>query len=148
MCIRDSPNGNVWLIRNHEINGPTPAFGPGTPYDTNTGGGTTTTEVTTDGHVVQSFTSLNGTQNNCAGGRMPWGAWITCEETVNGPDVGPDFTGAPNATLTQRHGFIYEVPAGGQSNRQPIMSAGRFAHEALAVDPATCLLYTSPSPRD
>ena len=24
---------------------------------------------------------------------MPWGAWVTCEETVNGPDVGADFTG-------------------------------------------------------
>ena len=31
---------------------------------------------------------------NCSGGQMPWGAWVTCEETVNGPDVGPDFTGA------------------------------------------------------
>ena len=135
------PNGNVWLIRNHEINGPTPAFGPGTPYDTNTGGGTTTTEVTTDGHVVQSFTSLNGTQNNCAGGRMPWGAWITCEETVNGPDVGADFTGVSNVTLQQRHGFIFEVPAGGQSNRQPITSAGRFAHEAAAYSPHEGMVY-------
>ncbi len=26
---------------------------------------------------------------------MPWGAWITCEETVNGPDVGDDFTRTP-----------------------------------------------------
>ena len=32
---------------------------------------------------------------------MPWGAWVTCEETVNGPDVGPDFTGASNVPLHQ-----------------------------------------------
>ena len=51
---------------------------------------------------------------------MPWGSWVRCEETVNGPDVGPDFTGAPNVTLTQRHGFLFEVPAGGQSDREPI----------------------------
>ena len=25
--------GNVWLVRNHEVNGPLAAFGPGTPYD-------------------------------------------------------------------------------------------------------------------
>ena len=87
------------------------------------------------------FTSLNGTQMNCSGGRMPWGSWITCEETVNGPDVGPDFTGASNITLTQPHGFIFEVPAGGQSNRQPITAAGRFAHEAVAFDPRDGVLY-------
>ena len=33
-----------------------------------------------------------GTQMNCSGGRMPWGSWVTCEETVNGYDVGDDFT--------------------------------------------------------
>ena len=38
---------------------------------------------------------LAGTQMNCSGGRMPWGAWITCEETVNGPDVADDFTRTP-----------------------------------------------------
>ena len=135
------PNGNVLLVRNHEVNGPTPAFGPGTPYDRMTGGGTTTTEVTLDGEVMSSFTSLNGTQMNCAGGVMPWGSWITCEETVNGPDVGPDFTNAPNVALTQRHGFIFEVPADGQSDREPITMAGRFAHEAAAFDPRHGHLY-------
>ena len=88
-----------------------------------------------------AYTSLNGTQMNCSGGVMPWGSWITCEETVNGPDVGPDFTGVSNVPLTKPHGFIFEVPAGGQSNRQPITTAGRFAHEAVAFDPRDGILY-------
>ena len=40
----------------------------------------------------EAWTGINGTQMNCSGGPMPWGAWVTCEETVNGPDVGADFT--------------------------------------------------------
>jgi len=64
-----------------------------------------------------------------------------CEETVNGPDVGADFTGVSNVPLQQRHGFLFEVPAGGQSNRQPITSAGRFAHEAAAWNPKERALY-------
>ena len=128
MAAFRGPNGNVVLVRNHEVNGPGPAFGPGTPYDAMARGGTTTVEVTPHGEVVRAFTSLNGTQMNCSGGPMPWGSWITCEETVNGPDVGPDFTGVSNVPLQQRHGFIFEVPSRGQSDRQPITKAGRFAH--------------------
>jgi len=83
---------------------------------------------------------------NCSGGRMPWGSWITCEETVNGPDVGADFTGASNVPLEQTHGWLFEVPAStdseaGQSSRQPIKSAGRFPHEAVAYDPRGNHLY-------
>ena len=51
-------------------------------------GGTTTVEVTREGEVLRVVTSINGTQMNCSGGTMPWGSWVTCEETVNGPDVG------------------------------------------------------------
>lgn len=140
------PNDTVILVRNHEINNPQAAFGPGDPYDEMGGAGTTTTQVTSKGEVIRSFTSLNGTMMNCSGGEMPWGSWITCEETVNGPDVGPDFTGASNVPLQKRHGYIFEVPASkypgqGQSNRRPINSAGRFAHEAVSFDPVRGHLY-------
>ena len=131
----------VVLVRNHEVNNPVGAFGPGEPYDAAAGGGTTTIRVTKQGEVLGAYTSLNGTMMNCSGGIMPWGSWITCEETVNGPDVGPDFTGASNTTLEKPHGYVFEVPMDGQSNRQPITRAGRFAHEAVAFDPVGGALY-------
>ncbi|MEU4607770.1 alkaline phosphatase PhoX [Kribbella sp. NPDC023972] len=134
-------NGNVILVRNHELNNPGAPFGPGTPYDAMAQGGTTTIEVTRFGHVVHAFTSLNGTMMNCSGGIMPWGSWVTCEETVNGPDVGPDFTGVSNVPLTKPHGYVFEVPVRGQSDRQPITHAGRFAHEAVSFDPRDGILY-------
>jgi secreted PhoX family phosphatase len=141
MAAFPAPDGNVWLLRNHEINNPGAAIGPGTPYDAMARGVTTTVLVTPRGEVLDSFTALNGTQMNCAGAVTPWGTWIVCEETVNGPDVGPDFTGVSNVPLRQRHGFIFEVPPGGQSNRRPITAAGRFAHEAAAWDAREGVLY-------
>ena len=140
------PQGSVLLVRNHEVNSPGPAFGPGTPYDAMARGGTTTVQVTLTGDVIRAFTSLNGTMMNCSGGPMPWGAWVTCEETVNGPDVGPDFTGTSNVPLTKPHGYVFEVPVShlpgrGQSTRDPIRNAGRFAHEAVSFDPEGGHLY-------
>ena len=143
MAAFPGPDGNVLLVRNHEINGTGGAFGdPAMAYDPAAPGGTTTVEVTRFGEVVRSHVSLNGTQMNCSGGPMPWRSWITCEETVNGPDVGPDFTGAPNVALTQRHGFVYEVPSHGRTEAgEPITAAGRFAHESVAFDPRAGVLY-------
>jgi secreted PhoX family phosphatase len=142
----DGPGKSVILVRNHEVNGPGTPFGPGAPYDSQAQGGTTTIQVTGTGEVIRAFTSLNGTMMNCSGGRMPWGAWVTCEETVNGPDVGPDFTGTSNVPLTKPHGYVFEVPVShqpgaGQSSRQPISQAGRFAHEAVSFDPRGGHLY-------
>jgi secreted PhoX family phosphatase len=154
MAAFPGPDGSVWLVRNHEHNGSAlngALGGDGAPYDSSALGGTTTSLVTPFGEVVEAFTSLNGTQMNCAGGGMPWGSWITCEETINGPDVSDDFTRnipnpsppetyIQNARLTKPHGFIFEVPAGGQSNRVPIMHAGRFAHGPRPTAPTrgTC----------
>jgi uncharacterized protein len=135
------PGGSVLLVRNHEVNNPQPAFGPTKPYDKRGGAGTTTIQVTRYGEVQDAYTSLSGTMMNCSGGQMPWGAWVTCEETVNGPDVGPDFTGASNVPLQKRHGYVFEVPAGGLADARPLRKAGRFAHEAVSYDPAEGVLY-------
>jgi uncharacterized protein len=147
----DGPRKDTILVRNHELNNPDPdgsdpyeAFGPDSlpPYDAAARGGTTTIEVDMHGRVDRAYTSLHGTMMNCSGGIMPWGAWVTCEETINGPDVGPDFTGAPNEPLQKRHGYVFEVPAGGTvTDPQPIRSAGRFAHEAVSFDPEGGHLY-------
>ena len=105
-----APGGNTILVRNHEVKVTGQAFGPGhVTYDPVACGGATTIEVTRYGEVVRSHTSLSGTHTNCCGGRMPWGTWISCEETVHGPDV----AGLGNYLLRERHGFIFEVPAQG-----------------------------------
>lgn len=133
--------GPVTIVRNHEVNGPVGAIGGPAPlYDPLTGGGTVTVVVDGQGNVLDDHVSLQGTQMNCAGGPTPWGSWLTCEETVNGDDVGPDFTGAPNVGLA-KHGYVFEVPADGTSDATPIRSAGRFAHEAAAVSPDTKAVY-------
>ena len=148
------------LIRNHEENGAGVAQswgGPDVPvYDTATRGGTSTVRVTGEGVVQESYGSLCGTQMNCSGGEMPWGSWVTCEETVNGYDVGDDFTRTPpggtdpgpftyvtNVNLQKRHGYLFEVPVHGEASAEPITQAGRFAHESVAWDPHTEALYLS-----
>ncbi|MGH2735469.1 MAG: alkaline phosphatase PhoX, partial [Actinomycetota bacterium] len=139
-------DGRYRLVRNHEINGPGPVLGVRTKaYDKMAQGGTMTLEVNPTADQVSSWVSAGGTQMNCAGGGTPWGSWITCEETVNGPDVGPDFTGADNSLLQRQHGYLFEVPVawGPGEYRKPkaITSAGRFAHEAVDVDPDTGIVY-------
>ena len=139
----EAGDGNVTLVRNHEVNNPGDAFGPigDHTYDPKAQGGCTVIDVTGKGEVLGAYTGLNGTMMNCSGGQMPWGAWITCEETVNGPDVGPDFTGTSNIPLTKPHGYVFEVPTTGRASGEPITSAGRFAHEAVALDPEDGYLY-------
>jgi len=137
--------GRTRVVRNHEILFQNPAFGPtAEAYDSRSGGGTTTLEVTKDRTLAGSWVSLNGTNANCAGGHTPWGSWITCEETTNGPDANRTFLGT-TIDLEEKHGYLFEVPAsrgpGELAQGEPIRSAGRFAHEAIAVDPASGTIY-------
>lgn len=140
-AFRGSRANSYILVRNHEINGRGGAFGDvASAYDPLGPGGTISVEVDRHGRVLRDWVSLNGTQMNCAGGAMPWRSWVSCEETVNGGDVGADFTGSPNTDLA-KHGYLFEVPADGVSSGEPIRSAGRFAHEAAVADPATGFIY-------
>ena len=145
MAAFEGRRHRVTLVRNHEVNGAGPAFGPvgDHTYDPMAQGGCTVVDTSLTGEVRAAWTGINGTMMNCSGGPMPWGTWVTCEETVNGPDVGPDFTGAPNTALTKPHGFIFEVPTRGRAEGEPVTRAGRFAHESVAFDPHGGSLYLS-----
>lgn len=46
-----------------------------------------------------------GMLNNCAGGRTPWGTWLTCEENVNGYFSGRLPEGHPEAASYRRMGI-------------------------------------------
>ncbi|MEF9882231.1 alkaline phosphatase PhoX [Streptomyces sp. P9-A4] len=130
----DGPRGTTYLVNNHELKGtrdkwehPVPLT-EGLVYDPAAAGGCTVVEVHRDGTVAE-WVGLAGTSTNCAGGRTSWGTWLTGEETE-------DLAGKNG--MTKDHGYIFEVdPRDRRANRapKPVKAFGRYAHEAVVIDP-------------
>jgi uncharacterized protein len=143
--------GLVRLVRNSEDrNGAgagTVGGDPAAKYDADGGGGTTTLAYDEYSRsLVEDFVSLNGTTVNCAGGiGYRARSWLTGEETLRGPDAT-----AAGERFSERHGYLFEVPVGrgpGELERgEPLRAAGRFSHEAAAVDQRTGVVYETEDP--
>ena len=140
-------NNELRLVRNHEVNTPLGSRGAAigaNAYDPFAGGGTTTLVIDpVTREIVLDFVSLSGTTVNCAGGPTPWNSWISCEEIVIGPARSKNDLGQDQGEFEQHHGYCFEVPADANTpvNPIPLKAMGRFHHEAIAVDPATDVVY-------
>jgi secreted PhoX family phosphatase len=133
MAAFAAADGRVRLVRNHELDGDVGPFGTAATYDAGASGGTTTIEFDPVSRSARAWASLCGTVRNCAGGPTPWGSWLTCEETLSEP--------RPANRFARPHGYVFEVPADGTASAEPLKGLGRFVHEAVAVDPATGIVY-------
>jgi secreted PhoX family phosphatase len=137
------------IIRNHEIAGgrvpkENAAISKANHYDETAGGGTTTLIINPKTReIVRDFVSLSGTLINCAGGRTPWGSWISCEETTLGQTVITNAKGVKEGGFKKPHGYCFEVSASANNNLSPVplKAMGRFVHEAIAIDKKSGTVY-------
>ena len=146
-AVFKAPKNRLRLIQNHELPAGAALGVPhieGTVYDPTAlqGGGCTVIETDDQGRNHGEWVGISGTLTNCAGGPTPWGTWLTCEETET--KAGAAWSGSGlNGTYSKDHGYVFEVFADGRAHPEPIKAFGRYAHEALAIDPTRRQVYLS-----
>ncbi|MEV0975640.1 PhoX family protein [Streptomyces sp. NPDC049915] len=129
--------GRTHLVRNHENRVtaavPVPTI-EGLTYDPAGRGGCTALTLDSRNRVLSERVAIAGTAVNCAGGRTPWGTWLTCEETEDK---------AGTNGYAKDHGFIFEVHPSDphRTGAVPLTAMGRFQHEAIAIDPGNGVVY-------
>ncbi len=85
------------------------------------GGGVGAVRFNADGDIVNAYSILANTNNNCAGGQTPWQTWLSCEEVDRG--------------------LVWECDPFGEKPGEARPALGLFKHEAVAVDPVHGHLY-------
>ena len=84
-------------------------------------GGASAIRFDAAGQVRDAYRILGGTTTNCAGGKTPWGTWMSCEEI----DAG----------------HVWECDPAGEKPAVERPAMGTFKHEAVAVDPEGKRIY-------
>ena len=110
----EHPDGGWIYVSNSELDGGS--------------GGVGALRFDAEGELVDAYSIMSGGRRNCAGGRTPWGTWLSCEEVPNG--------------------LVWECDPMGEETARSYPSLGRFNHEAAVADPLTGVIYLTEDQSD